>query len=375
MSDRRQVAVARTVRELSVGYQQIADDLREQIGRGRLKPGSGLPSETQLAERYKVSRMTVRHGLKILELDGIIKVIPAKGRVVVGQNGAPPRAAQPAAKTRVLYLSGPAGADFAHPYIAGIHAGVSQTFSEAGVDCEMRFETSNTQMPEQLFAGEHAGILLVGIYRRDVLEALKNNERPCVLLNHRPLYAADAVSTDNFGAGYMAAQQMAARGHRRLGCLHWRIDDPAFRDRTAGFLQGAEDAGIARENIRVLQRPGWVGHDARLGEMITELRSAGVLPSALFVCTDELASRLIDVLGTLGLRVPADVSIVGFDNFSRNRFPGQPALTTIEQPGLAVGLLGARKLLTRIARPETPPSVELIAPKWIEGESLSDFSQ
>jgi len=359
---------------LSVGYQRIADDLREQIGRGKLKPGSGLPSEAQLSVRYKVSRMTVRHGLRVLELDGLLKVIPAKGRIVVGPGSPLTGKTDQPVKARMLYLSGESGADFSHPYVAGMHAGVSQTFSAAGVEWEMRFDVNNARTPEPLTGGGHAGILLVGIYRREVLEALKSSERPCVLLNHRPLYSADAVSTDNFAGGHMAAQKMVERGHRKIGCLHWKIDDPAFRDRLAGFLQGAEDCGIARENVQVMLRPGWVGHDLRLAEMMKERIAEKKMPSAIFVCTDELACRLIDVLGGIGVSVPGDVSVVGFDHFLRNRFPGQPTLATIEQPGLDVGIRGAQKLLARVAHPETPRSVELIAPKWIDGKSLSQQS-
>lgn len=65
-------------------FTRIADDLRQAVEQGQLKPGFMLPSELSLAERYAASRGTVRSALKLLSDEGIIEVVPGRGRRVAG---------------------------------------------------------------------------------------------------------------------------------------------------------------------------------------------------------------------------------------------------------------------------------------------------
>ena len=86
---------------------------------------------------------------------------------------------------------------------------------------------------------------------------------------------------------------------------------------------------------------------------------------------DYMACRLIERLDALGLRVPEDVSVIGFDHFVGTGQPPTKKLATFEQPGRAVGRRGAEKLLRRAADPNATQSVELIMPKWIAGKTLA----
>ncbi|GAA5057597.1 DNA-binding GntR family transcriptional regulator [Thermocatellispora tengchongensis] len=78
-------------------YPQIADRLRERIASGEFPPGSALPSEAALGRAFGVARNTVRRGLAILEDEGLLVTIPAKGRIVCG--------AAPAAPYRYLVIA------------------------------------------------------------------------------------------------------------------------------------------------------------------------------------------------------------------------------------------------------------------------------
>jgi DNA-binding LacI/PurR family transcriptional regulator len=365
-------------RALSVGYQHISNDLRQQIAKGRLKPGAALPSEARLAEKYSVSRMTVRQGLRVLEDAGLIEVIPAKGRIVsrpgsrreskvqaTQQNGSP-RGKQ---NGQALLLMGAGGADFTHPYLAGIHEGLRQTFEAAGIEWQLRLEPVSGDPLSDI--DERFSVAVVfGVYDAPRLAALKNAKVPVVLLNQRPLHGGDAVSTDNFAGGFIAAEEILKRGHRRIVYFHWKIDDPAFRDRYLGFRQACEEAGLADGELRVIPRPLWAEHDVRMREILSELLAKDDAPTALFACTDEWASRICAILETRGVRVPQDVSVVGFDRYVPNVFRGIPELATIEQPGVEVGICAARKAIARMSEPHLPGSVELLVPRWIEGKTL-----
>lgn len=353
---------------LALGYQQIANDLREQIAKGRLKPGAALLSESQLAAHYKVSRMTLRQGLRVLEDEGLVQVIPSKGRIVAKPES---RGAKSVSKTsgRVAFVTGSAGADFSHPYPAGIHNGLREVFEEAGVEWELRLAASGED-PSAGLAPQFSAALIFGIYDARRLEALRQMSIPAVFLNQRPSTGGDAVSTDNFAGGYLAAQQILAHGHRQIAYFHWDIDDPAFRDRLLGFRQCVEDHKLPPGSFRVLLRPPWNVQDIRLREMLIELLGTNNRPTALFACSDEWATRICAILETMSLRVPQDVSVVGYDRYVPNPFPGQLELSTLEQPGRDVGVCGARKVLARMQDAALPQSVELIAPTWIEGKTL-----
>lgn len=357
-------------RTLAVGYQHISDDLRDQIAKGRLKPGAALPSESQLATRYKVSRMTVRQGLRVLEDEGLVQVIPSKGRVVSKSAPRSDKASSAKNSGRVAFITGAAGADFSHPYPAGIHNGLQSVFENAGIEWEMRLAAPGAD-PCAGINGNYSAALIFGIYDALRLDAIRKLQLPAVFLNQRPVTSADAVSTDNFAGGYAAAEHILAHGHRHIAYFHWEIDDPAFRDRFLGFRQCLEDRKLPPSALRVMLRPPWNVHDLRLREMLADLLGAKERPTALFACTDEWATRICAILETMQLRVPADISVVGYDRYVPNPFPGLPELATLEQPGLDVGVCGARKILAKLSDPELPHSIELIAPTWIEGKTLA----
>ncbi|GAA1399200.1 hypothetical protein GCM10009613_54460 [Pseudonocardia kongjuensis] len=65
---------------------KISDEIRRQIRGGDLQPGQHLPSELQLAEKYGVSRGTIRSALSILSAEGVVQVVPGVGRKVAGEN-------------------------------------------------------------------------------------------------------------------------------------------------------------------------------------------------------------------------------------------------------------------------------------------------
>jgi len=355
---------------LALGYQQISSDLRDQIAKGRLKPGAALPSESQLAANYKVSRMTVRQGLRVLEDEGLVQVIPSKGRVVSKSAPRSEKSAPAKSSGRVVFVTGTGGADFSHPYPAGIHNGLQSVFDTAGIEWEMRLAAPGAD-PCAGINGNYSAALIFGIYDALRLEAIRKSHLATVFLNQRPVTGGDAVSTDNFAGGYAAAEHILAHGHRCIAYFHWEIDDPAFRDRYLGFRQCLEDRMFPLDSFRVMLRPPWNVHDIRLREMLTELLGAKERPTALFACTDEWATRICAILETMQLRVPADISVVGYDRYVPNPFPGLPELATLEQPGRDVGVCGARKILAKLADPALPQSVELIAPIWIEGKTLA----
>ena len=137
------------------------------------------------------------------------------------------------------------------------------------------------------------------------------------------------VSSDNHGGGRAVANFLADGGHQRIAYLAGAEDSSTNRDRESGLADG-----LAERGLRIAARG--VGHYDFEGaahatlELFTQGRSAD-RPDALFVASDHMAFAAMDTLrGALGLRVPEDVSVVGFDNVQQAEW-GAYYLTTVEQ--------------------------------------------
>ncbi|TNY35497.1 LacI family DNA-binding transcriptional regulator [Thermomonospora catenispora] len=160
-------------------------------------------------------------------------------------------------------------------------------------------------------------------------EVLHDREVPTVLL-HR--YAEDvrldaSVADDRLGAR-SAARILLEAGHRRIGALLGPSSASTGRDRAAGFHDALAEAGVeaAPEHVR---HGGFTFEHGR--SAVTEMAAAGTLPDALFCANDMIALGAMNAAHELGLRVPGDLALVGFDDLAEAAWP-LVGLTTIRVP-------------------------------------------
>lgn len=155
------------------------------------------------------------------------------------------------------------------------------------------------------------------------------------------------VDADNVAGGEMATRHLLGLGHRRIAMLTGRPDLESSREREEGFRRAMEAAGVTIDESLVRvggYRPESAEAPAR------ELLTRPDRPTAIFAANDLSAIRTIQVAQELGLRVPEDLSVIGFDNVPESAM-AVPPLTTINQPmreigaaalGILVGLLEDR---------------------------------
>lgn len=155
-----------------------------------------------------------------------------------------------------------------------------------------------------------------------------------------------SVASDNEAGGRLAARALLAAGHTRIGYIAGMEDSSTNRDREAGF-----NAELAEHGQRVFARA--VGHysfdaaEAAAHQMFG-LADANQRPSAVFVANDHMAIAVMDVLrGKLGLRVPQDVAVMGFDNVPQAAWDGY-SLSSIEQDSSAMIEATANLMLAQI---------------------------
>jgi LacI family transcriptional regulator len=172
-------------------------------------------------------------------------------------------------------------------------------------------------------------------------------QTPAVLANcfeATPRFAQ--VVPDDEEGGYAAAQTVLQAGHRRIAFLQLIEDMVATRLRMRGFRRAMREHGVA-PNEAWLQHGATAADDefAQLKTTIERLFASPERPTAILCGNDKMAMRVIFILQRRGLRVPEDVSVVGFDDFRLISEALDPGLTTVALPYREIGELAARRAL------------------------------
>lgn len=161
------------------------------------------------------------------------------------------------------------------------------------------------------------------------------------------------VVPDDEGGGYAAAQIVLQAGHRKIAFLQLIPGMVATGLRLRGFQRAMQEHGVP-------SNPAWLIHGAEsddadefahLNDAVDRLFASGERPTAILCGNDKMAMRVIFILQRRGLRVPADVSIVGFDDFRLISEALDPGLTTVALPYRQIGELSARSALAQAPEP------------------------
>jgi LacI family transcriptional regulator len=160
------------------------------------------------------------------------------------------------------------------------------------------------------------------------------------------------VASDNLKGAIIATEYLLGLGHRRIGFLAGRPDLESARLREQGFRQALAAAGIALDPELV--RVG--GYQLETSEEpARQMLQLDRRPTAIFAANDLSAIRTMEVAGSLGLSVPDDLSVIGFDNVPEAALT-EPPLTTIEQPIQRMGFEAVRMLIALIDQTPSGPS-------------------
>jgi LacI family transcriptional regulator len=168
---------------------------------------------------------------------------------------------------------------------------------------------------------------------------------PVVAVDHNAGSSSlPSVDSDNFAGAVAATEHLLALGHRRIGFLAGRSDLESANLRERGYRHALERAGLVCDPalIRVGGYQPDFAHDA--ARQLLELDER---PTAIFAANDVSALATISAARLLGLRVPDDLSVIGFDNVPESAL-SEPPLTTIEQPIQQMGFEAAKLLIQLI---------------------------
>lgn len=186
-----------------------------------------------------------------------------------------------------------------------------------------------------------------------------------VVVTGRALKAAGlfALKFDDVGGARMATEHLITLGHRRIACITGDPQHPDAVDRLRGYREALQQAGIAYESNLVA--PGQFHEES--GRLAMEhLLDSRQRFTAVFACNDQMAFGAALALHRRGLRVPDDLSLVGFDDLAGAIY-AIPPLSTVHQPAYEMGGLAAQAMLQLLSGEK--PAVAMPAPRFIARES------
>jgi LacI family transcriptional regulator len=168
----------------------------------------------------------------------------------------------------------------------------------------------------------------------------------------------DTVVSDNRRGGRLVAETMVELGHRRIALIAGPDNATTSRDRERGFREQLKASGISFD--RSLRRVGQFSHHSGY-HWCLDLLASERRPTAVFAANDLIAFGALDAARRVGVRVPAELSIVGFDDIDMAGWEGFN-LTTVRQPLAEMGGAAARLLIDRIESDDDRPPRRRVFP-------------
>jgi LacI family transcriptional regulator len=189
------------------------------------------------------------------------------------------------------------------------------------------------------------------------LKKLVELKIPIVVMDRDfPGLELEVVLSDNLQGGYLATQHLISLGHKRIGCIAGPSGINPSSQRIIGFKQAMQEANLVIDPKLILSgdfhpESGW-----EAGRAILRLPDA---PTAIFACNDLMAMGVLRAATEMGIRVPDDLALVGYDDIELASYTNPP-LTTIKQPKVEMGLATLNILLSRIKDKQSAPQRALL---------------
>lgn len=245
-----------------------------------------------------------------------------------------------------------------HPFFGILTFGIEKALFEKGYRCFVCSTEESTDKEDAyidaLLAQQVTGFIIVPTTSAEEgVRKLLQKSLPVVLMD-RDLanVAVDRVSSDNFSGAYEVALHLIELGHRRVSVIGTSGTSRAISDRIAGIKKAFNEIPGAHELRIHFQKP--LAQFAAGYELSKQILQAAPRPTAILALTDLIAVGVLHASYELGLSVPRDLSVTGFDDIPLATYV-LPALTTVSQPLHELGRVAAQQMLDKVANPYRPP--------------------
>ncbi|HKM00522.1 MAG TPA: LacI family DNA-binding transcriptional regulator [Sedimentibacter sp.] len=273
---------------------------------------------------------------------------------VIEETGYKPNDVARSLVTRRSYLIGVIVNNLAQSYVADVVRGIEEIGKMYGYDILLSSSYGSKETQEkylQLLDRKQAeGLFLVGNkFDEEIVQLAKSFNKPCVFFTRDVYEKMNYITIDSKSAIYEVSQYLIEEGHKKIAYFSdYENRTTVENEKLEGYLKAIEDNELEYSKVYVV---GGNKHSQayELGKSI--INEAGDFTAA--VCsTDEIAIGILDSMIDNGIKVPDDVSVVGFGNIREGKFV-RPEITTIGEPYYDVGAVGMRMLIKMIKGDKT----------------------
>jgi DNA-binding LacI/PurR family transcriptional regulator len=352
-------------------YKQVKDILEHQILSGKLQPGDALPSGQQLCLQYGVSSITVRRALRELVAEGLINRRPGLGSFVTSNS-----------KTfnLLLFIVGFYEEDWRkHGHLfSDLIGGIAR------VTWERQAVFSVAHVPPELgdVRSYIYSVIHEGVFDGMLLRVAADLEESClvpfletqfpyvVIKRYDPERIINCVVVDDVKGAFTATEHLINRGHSRIGLVVPQ-SIVVGRDRCKGYFEALEARGIDPDPDLVHYTDDFLEESG--SRATSQLLALKDRPTAVFAPSDMLAVGAYRAIKDVGLEIPRDVAVVGYDDILAASMLSPP-LTTVRTPYYDFGVRSASLLLDIISGRVKPPKRVQIDQSLVVRESSGFLS-
>ena len=327
---------------------RIADVLRERVA--SMKPGEPFGTEVAIADECGVSRMTARKAVNALVEEGLLERRAGVGLFVRGKGEV---------TRRWRFIAGNLMWDPAIKAASGARReaqkiGAELELKDAGGDMRALL-AEIAALPDS----GATGAIVFSVHAKAfdaAVHAVAEKGFPIVVVDEDlgKKVNVSCVVADNVVGGRLAAERIVSAGHCRLAFIGDLVAD-TVRERWSGFSKLAAEL---------------TGETPLKYDVKGEDRLRKVRPTAVFCSCDAIARHAMRAFAEVGMQVPDDVSLVGFDDDPIAEWT-TPALTTVRQDFMAMGREAVKALVARIAKPSAPGATVAVPVEFVARESLA----
>jgi DNA-binding LacI/PurR family transcriptional regulator len=384
-------------------YQIIFDDLYEKIQKGVYKTGDKIPTEKELMVQYGTSRITASRAVIELEKKNYVRRLKAAGSFVTPQNmweennKNPMKNIQPS--VAVIIPSSTSNIYIEMEVLQGIGISCRNLGFSLNLYTNDSDETTmkspydfEKQLISELIEKGFVGAIIFPSSSNEspeIYNLMIRKNFPFVLLD-RKVFGVEAplVSSDNKNGFYSIVQYVISKGHKRIAFVSGNTHESSSRvERFYGYIKAMNDYKMEVEEQFIIHKlfPENLNHQYysdlesktlynqnAIKAMLEQFFSYENPPTAIVATNDYIALNIMSVAGSLGYKIPEDISIAGFDQLSIGELI-TPQIATVAQDYLIMGQESVKLLDQIIHNPHKKVHDVVIPTTLIPGRSIKEF--
>lgn len=349
-------------------YEHIYEDLKNKILSGEYEAGSRIPSEQKLCEMYGASRMTVNNAVRRLQKKGFVLRRVGDGSYVCHT--------QTDERQRFVSFVMLSNQPENNEIIEGINSVLAPLNIKLTVSVSNDDAANEQKILDQLNDASISGIICYPYLdaKNNVWKSNLSKKIPVVFLDRYPENVfCSCVLPNSYDGMYDMTEYVISMGHTDIAYLTFPLSPlVTMKERFNGFRDCMNAHGLACKNgrISILQPQFRPYTEDDFIQNIIELLTNDDRPSVVICANDVLAHSCIHIAQTLGLDVPEDISVVGFDDL-RISAHSSPRLTTMRQPFFEIGKTAAELLCSGIRGRSRTVSRVYLETVLIERDSIA----